>query len=201
MARGIASVSAALFVFSVLLAGPAMAGELRDGASLISGMVGYTSHESQQSGDQIGGGSWSFDYARVGKGGKWSAGVVMRRMESDEFFQDENAGGQEVRVNAKRLVTAVQGTFFFLDGRFSPYVNGMAGVHMQTSDVYRDGEPDFRQSSQTFAAGFSGGTHFHVTSGIFLRAEYTFHYFASSDTISKNHMHGFYGGLGFQFGG
>jgi hypothetical protein len=178
----------------------ARAGELRDGGSLLSGMVGWTNHESQQSGDRIDGASWSVDYARIGKGGRWSAGFVMRRFESDENFAVEGTT-EETRVNAKRLVTAVQGSFYFSESRISPYVGVLLGVHMQTSDVYPADGDDFRQANQTLATGFSVGSYFHMTEGMFVRVDYTFSYFADSDTINNNHMHVLYGGLGFQFGG
>ena len=201
MLRRIAALIVALFVIvPVLSAGTAGANELRDGASLVSGMVGWTDHQSQQSGDRINGGSWSFDYARVGKGGRWSAGLLLRRFESDERFTSEGST-EETRVNAKRLVTAVQAAFHITEARFNPYVSMLIGVHMQTSDVFITNGEDFRQSSQTLATGFSAGANFHVSDGIFIRGEYTFHYFAGSDTINNNHMHGIYGGLGFQFGG
>jgi opacity protein-like surface antigen len=200
MRRFVATIVALSMILPVFIAGSAGANELRDGASLVSGMVGWTDHQSQQSGDRINGGSWSFDYSRVGRGGHWSAGILMRRFESDEAFVSEGST-EETRVNAKRLVTAVQAAFHFTEARFNPYVSMLVGVHMQTSDVFITNGDDFRQSSQTLATGFSAGANFHVTDGIFVRGEYTFHYFADSDTIKNNHMHGVYGGLGFQFGG
>lgn len=201
MLRRIVATFVALFMLLPLVAaGDAGANELRDGASLISGMAGWTNHQSQQSGDRIDGGSWSFDYQQTGKGGRWSAGVLLRRFESDERFVAEESS-EETNVNAKRLVAAAQAAFHLSEARFNPYVGMLIGVHMQTSDVFISDGEDYRQSSQTLATGFSAGANFHVTDGIFIRGEYTFHYFAGSDTIKNNHMHGVYGGLGFQFGG
>jgi opacity protein-like surface antigen len=189
-----------LVSLSVVVPALADAGELRRGASLVSGMAGYTNHESEQSGDRLGGGSWSFDYARMSRSSKWSAGVLLRRFEGDETF-DSAAAGNEIRINAKRLLVGAQGRFYFANERFSPYVGTLLGVHMQTSDVYEEGESDFRRSNQTLALGFFTGTTINLTGGIFARAEYALHYFAGSDTIKNNHMHAFYAGLGFQFGG
>jgi opacity protein-like surface antigen len=186
----------------VLTVGPARAdGDwLRGGSSLVSGMVGYTTHESEQSGDRIGGGSWSFDYASVNRSERWAVGFALRRLESDESFPSQD-GSSTIRINAKRLVAAVQTQWLIYDGRFTPYVGGLIGVHMQTSDVYGTADDELRQSSQTLAVGFSAGTQFHLTERVFARGEYTFYYFNDSDTLKRNNLSAFYGGVGFQFGG
>jgi hypothetical protein len=173
---------------------------LRGGSSLVSGMAGYTTAVSAQSGDRMGGGSWSFDYASVNRSEWWAVGFVLRRMESDESFTSEE-DGSTIRINAKRLVAAVQPQWFLYEGRFTPYVGGMIGVHFQTSDVFGTAADDLRESSQTLALGFSGGTLFHLTERAFARVEYTFHYFRDSDTLKRNNLSAFYGGVGFQFGG
>ena len=183
------------------LAPHARAGEpgLRDGGSLLSGIAGYTSHESEQSGDQIGGGSWSFNYARVGRGGEWSGGFVLRRLDSDENFQ--RSDGRSVQINVARMIAAVQGRWYPTSGRVTTYLGTLAGVHLQTGEKIEEERDYFRDSNQKLVLGFSAGAMIHVTSGMFLMADYTFHYVASSETIKNNHISGIYGGLGFQFGG
>ena len=120
MSRRIAATAVALLVLIPLFGvGTAGADSLRDRASLVSGMAGWTSHQSQQSGDRIDGGSWSFDWQRTGKGGLFSAGVMLRRMESDERFVNEDTS-EETHVNAKRLIAAVEGTFHISEARVNP---------------------------------------------------------------------------------
>jgi opacity protein-like surface antigen len=173
--------------------------ELRDGSALLTGLAGYTSHQSQQSGDQIGGGSWSLSYARVGRSGEWSGGFVLRGLSSDENFQ--RSDGREVQINVVRAIAAVQGRWFPTTGRLTTYIGALAGVHLQTGEKFEEGVENFKDSNQNFAMGFSAGAMFHVTNGMFLLADYTFYYVPSSDTIQNNHINGIYGGLGFQFGG
>ena len=201
MSRRNSSAIVVLFAMILLFAtSPAGALELRDHASLVSGMVGWTHHQSQLSGNDIDGASWSFDYARVGGHGQWSLGVLLRHFESDEKFVDGSSGG-EVTKNSKRLVTAARGTFYIRQGRVTPYASMFLGVHMQTTELFDSADGPSSLSSQTLATGFSGGSNFLLTPGIFLRAEYTFHYFADSETVKNNIMHGVYAGVGFQFGG
>ncbi len=172
---------------------------LRSDGSLVSGMVGYTSHESKNTGDQIGGGTWSFNYSRADVGRNWAAGIVVRRMDTDEEFT--NTSGETTHITAARLIVAMQGRWFATDGRLTSYLSPLAGIHLQTTDTYLEDEVDFRDSSYTLTLGVSAGAMFHLTDAVFMRGEYTFHYFAKSDTIKNNHMHGLYAGLGFQFGG
>ena len=177
----------------------ALEAELRDGGALLTGLAGYTSHQSQQSGDQIGGGTWSLSYARVGRSGEWSGGFVLYGLNSDENFQ--RSDGREVQINVVRAIAAVQGRWYPTTGRLTAYMGALAGVHLQTGEKFEEGRDDFKDSNQNFAMGFSGGAMFHVTDGMFLLADYTFFYVPGSETIKGNHINAIYGGLGFQFGG
>ena len=189
-----------VLAFAVLVpCASATEAELRDGAALLTGAAGYTSHQSQQSGDQIGGGTWSLDYARVGRSGEWSGGFVLRGLNSDESFERSN--GRKVQINVVRAIAAVQGRWFPTTGRLTTYMGGMVGVHLQTGEKFEEGEDDFKDSSQNLALGLSAGAMLHVSNGMFLIADYTFYYVPGSDTIQNNHINGIYGGIGFQFGG
>ena len=192
----------AIAVLAIAVLAPlasAQEAELRDGSSLLSGVMGYTSHVSQQSGDRIGGGSWSLDYARVGRNGEWAGGFVVRRLDSDENFQ--RSDGREVQINVSRMIAAVQGRWFPTTGRLTTYLGALAGVHLQTGEKFEEDRDDFRDSNQKLVLGFSAGTMIHVTSGMFLMVDYTFHYVASSETIKNDQISGISAGLGFQFGG
>ena len=196
-------VKVALFtVLAVAVLAPsasAIEAELRDGAALLTGAAGYTSHQSQQSGNQIGGGSWSLDYARVGRSGEWSGGFVLRGLSTGEDF--ERGDGTKVQINVVRAIAAIQGRWFPTTGRLSTYLGALVGVHLQTGEKFEEGEDDFKDSNQNLALGFSAGAMFHVSNGMFLVADYTFFYVPSSATIQNNHINAIYGGIGFQFGG
>ena len=170
---------------------------LHSGASLVTGMVGYATHKSELSSDQIGGGTWSVTYGRVNSGGDWSAGLALTRIETAEEFV--RSDGVLVNANYARLVPAVQGRFFPSVGRLSTYLGLQLGLHLQTGSG-TVGSDELRDSNQTFAFGATAGAMAFISSSTFLQASYVFYYFSDSATIKNNHMHTFFGGLGFQFG-
>ena len=120
-------------------------------------------------------------------------------MNSDENFQ--RADGRQVQINVVRAIAAVQGRWFPTTGRLSTYLGALIGVHLQTGEKFEEGEEDFKDSSQSLALGFSGGAMFHVSTGMFLVADYSFYYLPGSETVQNNHINAIYGGIGFQFGG
>lgn len=197
--RGAGCLVAAILLCGLVHVARASEPGLRGGASIVSGLVGYTNYESELSGDRLGGGSVSFNYSRVASNRDWALGLVLRKMESDENYTD--SGGDQIQVNSARLIAGIQGRWFFGRERFNAYLSPILGVHFRTTSTFTNGGDEFRNSLQSIALALSLGAMYHLPGGVFLKSEYTFHYLAKSDTIKNDHLHGIYGGIGFQFGG